>query len=176
MILSPTRSRIRDRGIKHCAFLWPVSAVVKPKQACRSVTSVDSISALEVAAAAAQLAGLAVSVSNNLMPFIISVQSAPKKSRELTSLVSCILEDLKTLEIMQSTERSLKNDTVDGFVGLLKEMTTRIEVRESDIRRRLKWPFTEKQNKEYPEKAESFRNTFNFALNTLQTYLLFEDL
>jgi hypothetical protein len=51
---------------------------------------------------------------------------------------------------------------------LLKEMTARIEVKDCDIQKRLRWPFTEKQNKEYLDKVERYKNTFNFALNAHQ--------
>jgi hypothetical protein len=136
----------------------------------------DPVSALGVAAAAAQFAGLALSVSNKLVQFISSVKEAPKKSRELISEISIVshtLEDLKsTLEATQSTDGSLTNATFKGFADLLNEMTARIEVKENDIQKRLKWPFTEKQNKEYLERVERYKNTFNFALNSLQMYLL----
>lgn len=134
----------------------------------------DPMSAVGVAAAAAQFAGLTLRLSNTLMQFILSIKEAPRRSRELISeilLVSDVLDELKSvLDAAPQTETSLV-DAIEKFASFLKELNSCTEVRENDVKKRLKWPFTEKQNKEYLEKLERFKSTFNFALNTSQAYL-----
>jgi hypothetical protein len=73
--------------------------------------------------AAAQFSGFALTISNILMQFILSVKEAPKRSHELIAeilLVSDVLDELKSaLEVTPPTERSFV-DTIDKFASLLK--------------------------------------------------------
>ena len=65
----------------------------------------DPASTIGVAAAAAQFAGLALSVSTTLRHYWRAVSNAPKQSRELKQellLVSDVLEDLKSVRPMET--------------------------------------------------------------------------
>ena len=63
------------------------------------------------------------------------------------------------------------NDTVKEFAKTMKELENRVEVKDGEIIKRLKWPFTQKENEEYLSKLERYKNTFTLALNTIQRYI-----
>lgn len=140
----------------------------------------DPISALGVAAAAFQLAGAALGVSTTLTQYLRKVKQAPKQSRELKGellLVSDVLEDLKSVidaapPGFHTTNTSLQH-SLDEFAEFIKKLACHIEVQEKDITKRLKWPFTEKENGKYLEKLERFKKTFSLAFDALQLYLSF---
>ena len=48
-------------------------------------------------------------------------------------------------------------------------MADRIEVQKSVVKKRLKWPFTEKENETYLTKLERFKGTLNLASDILQS-------
>ena len=136
---------------------------------------------LYLAAAAAQLAGVALSVSTTLRQYLLKVKQAPKQSRELKGellLVSDVLEDLKSVidaapPDIQTTNTSLLR-SLNGFAEFIRELASHIEVQEKDITNRLKWPFTEEENGKYLEKLERFKKTFSLACDALQLYLSFK--
>jgi len=140
----------------------------------------DPVSALGVAAAAAQFAGDALRVLDTLKHYLQAVKNAPKRSRELKAellLVSDVLGDLKSnLETGSyglPTANTSLTGLLDDFAGLIKEMAARTEVQKRDIKKRLQWPFTEKENAIYLSRLERFKNTFNLAWDALHTYLSF---
>lgn len=137
----------------------------------------DPVSAFGIAAGAAQFTELAATVFLDLFKYFQTVKRAPKLSKELREevhLVHKVLEDIKsTLEInTPSSVTPTLNDAVKKFTEIMDELKNRLEVKESDIIKRLKWPFTEQENKEYISKLERYKNTFTLALSTIQRYLL----
>lgn len=52
-------------------------------------------------------------------------------------------------------------------------MAGRMEVGKKDMTKRLKWPFTEKENEEYLFKFERYKSMFTLALQVLQRCLSF---
>jgi hypothetical protein len=138
----------------------------------------DPTSAIGVAAAAAQFAALAFSVSNTLKQYLQDIKDAPKRSRELKGellLVSDVLEDLKSVVTNVSPDvlpaNPLLTGAINEFAELIKEIAHSIEVKKKDIKKRLKWPFTEKENEKYLSRLERFKSTFNLACDALQSYL-----
>lgn len=129
----------------------------------------DPVSAIGLAASIDQFVELAASLANTLYSYYQKVKEAPKRSRELRAeglLVSDVLQELGSIfQTIPSgpipTSASLAT-TVDEFSKLLKEMSSRITVIKNDeITKRLKWPFTQKQNEDFLARLERFKNTFN---------------
>ena len=138
----------------------------------------DPVSAFGIAAGAAQFTELAANVFLGLFKYFQTVKRAPKLSKELREealLVHRVLEDLKstleTINIPSSTTSSL-NDVVKKFTKTMEELKNRVEVKEGEIIKRLKWPFTEQENEEYISRLERYKNTFMLALSTIQRYVL----
>jgi hypothetical protein len=80
----------------------------------------DPVSAVSVAAGAAQLVELAANVISHLFKYCRAVKKAPKFSRELreeASLVYKVLEDLdSTLETSNTPTTYTFNDIVQGLL------------------------------------------------------------
>jgi hypothetical protein len=53
----------------------------------------------------------------------------------------------------------------------MNDMQKHIEVQDGEVIKRLKWPFTQKQNEEYLSRLERYKATFTLALSTLQKYV-----
>ena len=137
----------------------------------------DPVSAFGIAAGAAQFTELAANVFLGLFKYFQTVKQAPKLSRELREeacLVHKVLEELKsTLETVNTSSLTpTLNDTVKEFARMMNEIENRVEVKESETIKRFKWPFTQKENKEYLSKLERYKNTFMLALSTIQRYVL----
>jgi hypothetical protein len=137
----------------------------------------DPVSAFGVVAGAAQLTELAVKVYLGLFNYFRAVKQAPKLSRELRQealLVQEVLQELEsTLESIGTPPpmTSLKN-AFDEAGKILKELKNRFEIKQGEIIKQLKWPFTEKENKEYITKLERLKSTLTLATNTIQRYIL----
>jgi hypothetical protein len=142
----------------------------------------DQVTAFSVAAGVGQFVDLATKVFTNLLSYFQAVKGAPKLSKELQqeALFVCnILTELKaTLESMDTKSEIIKpnqnlNDTVMEFASMMKETQIRLEVKEGEwSTRRLKWPFTEKENGKYLSRFERYKSTFTLALNIIQGYIL----
>jgi len=142
----------------------------------------DPVSALGVASAACQFTQLAGHVADNLFQYTRKVKNAPKLSQELRTealLVSDVLENLQSAlpANMPSAESPSPNNdsgtlvtsTVKEFAKTIKEIAGRIEIKENELSwKRLKWPFTQKENESYLQKLERFKNTFQLILQTIQ--------
>lgn len=132
----------------------------------------DPVSAVGLVASAAQLAEMAANVYLSLFKYFRAVKQAPKLSKELREealLVNEVLEELKsaleTIDTQPSTTSGL-NNAFDGMTKILNKLES--EVKESEVMKRLKWPFTEQENKEYLSKLGRYKGTFNLALTTIQ--------
>jgi hypothetical protein len=140
----------------------------------------DPFSVLTIATATAQFLELTITVVKGLYDYCQTVNEAPECSRQLQNeviQVSNVLMDL------QSALKSIPNDvqlpktikslseTSTEFTQVMNEMASHIEVKHRDIRKRLKWPFDEKQNKKYLSKVEMFKGTATLVLNIVQLYV-----
>ena len=139
----------------------------------------DPASAFQIAAGAAQFVDLAANVFWGLFQYFKEVKNAPKLSRELQDqayLLSNILNEIQsTLEdtdprpIAAST--NILNDIVVEFAKTMKDMEGRFVVKEGELKKRLQWPFTEKENKIFLEKLKSYKSIFDSALTVIQRYI-----
>ena len=136
----------------------------------------DPVSALGVAAGAAQFADMTANVFMSLFKYFQTVKRAPKLSKQLreeVSLIYKVLEDLKsTLENIDTPTTYTFNDIVEEFSLTMKDMERRIEVKKDEVVKRFIWPFTQKENEEYLSKLERYKTTFTLALNTIQRYVI----
>jgi hypothetical protein len=138
----------------------------------------DPVSALGVAAAAAQFADMATTIFYTLYKYVRDVKQAPKHSEELQHeifLLSIVLRDLKssTNSMGDASPTTLKDElktTITEFSKIMTDLNARVEVKPSEWIKRMKWPFNEKENKEWIAKLERFKSMFCLWLNTIQTY------
>ena len=141
----------------------------------------DPVSAFGVAAGAAQFVELTENVLLGLFQYFNKVTKASKLSRELRDHVyqlSNILNELQsTLEATNprpiTASTNTLNDIVVEFSNTMKDMEGRVVVKEGELKKRIQWPFTEKDNKQFLEKLERYKSIFDSALNTIQRYVHF---
>lgn len=142
------------------------------------LSMVDPVSALAIAAGAAQFADLAAKVSLELFQYFNKVKKAPKDSSELrdhayqlynilTELQS-IIKDTNPRQITASM--NTLNDSVVQFSKTMEDME-RVVVKEGEWKKRLQWPFTEKENKIFVEKLKSYKSLFDSVLSIIQKYV-----
>lgn len=138
----------------------------------------DPILAFGVAGCVAQFVKLSFSVFHGLSRYIQAVKQAPKRSSELhreVLLVCLVLKELKSI-LDHSNEEGLPttlHDTVVEFWESMRDMESRLLVKDSELTKRVKWPFREKENKKYLSKLERYKHTFILALTTIQRYILY---
>jgi|SRR5271155_173379 len=131
----------------------------------------DPVTAVGLAGSVAQLADLARSVVSNMWQYCRAVQDAPNRSRELRLEMCVICDLLESLENAMINSRfpstapvSLK-DSINGFQALLNKMKVRIAESQTKGLSRLKWPFTETENKRLISSIERYKGSFSLALN-----------
>ena len=139
----------------------------------------DPVSAFGVATGVAQFADLAANVYMSLFKYFRSVKQAPKLSEELKKealSVSNVVDHLKSLLETRNTETvnisASSKETLTEFSQTLTDMNNQVAVKESEWGKRLKWPFTEKENQEYLSKLERYKSTFSLELDVIQRYIL----
>jgi hypothetical protein len=141
----------------------------------------DPVSALNVAGVGCQLAGQMVSLCDTLYDYFRKVKHAPKLSREVRQealLLSDVLENLRVLlpaDVSVPSHRIVTTtvfmDTMDEFTETINEMSHRLEIKDKLFSmKRLQWPFEQSENERYFKKLERFKNTFQLALQAIQTY------
>ena len=124
---------------------------------------------------------LVANVFWGLFQYFKKVKNAPKLSCELQDqayLLSNILNEIQsTLEDTDSrpiaASTNILNDTVVEFAKTMKDMEGQFVVKEGELKKRLQWPFTEKDNKQFLEKLERYKSIFDSALNIIQRYVHF---
>lgn len=134
---------------------------------------------LSAAASVIQVVDVAARVYMALYAYFRSVTGAPKRSRELRDevrLVSDVLEMLKsnveTCPPGRSDAPVIKsmNNAISQLTETLKEIEEKIEVSKTDVIKRMKWPFSEKENEKYLNTLQRYNTMFNTILNTLGLY------
>ena len=137
----------------------------------------DPVSAISIAAAAAQFTEQAATVFKLLFDYCRKVKQAPKLSADLQKemfLISTVLDELKSaLEdvstIPQSAAQTHLQDTIEKFAKTMNDMEIHLKpIEESELRKRLAWPFTQKENEEYLTKFRRYKDIFMLALQTIQ--------
>lgn len=137
----------------------------------------DPVSALSIAAAAVQFTDQAATIFMVLFKYCRQVKRAPKLSADLrkeVQLISEVLDELKSaLEVVSTISQSATHtrfqDVVDEFAKTMNDMANCLEpIQKSEMTKRLKWPFTQKENEEYLAKFVRYKDTFILALHTIQ--------
>lgn len=120
---------------------------------------------------------LAVKVGKSLYEYYGNVAEAPAQALRLRQELGTIVAILNTLKdtlecsptLFQGSEKVLE-DALVQFEVLLKEMEARIQDDKARGFARLKWPFTEAKNKDYLDKIERHKSSFNLALTLENQY------
>ena len=137
----------------------------------------DPVSAISVAAAATQLTEQAATVFKLLFDYCRKVKQAPKLSADLQRemfLISNILDELKSaLEavspIPQSAAQTHLHDTIEEFAKTMNDMAIHLKpIQKSEMRKRLAWPFTQKDNEEYLVKFRRYKDILMLALQAIE--------
>jgi len=150
----------------------------------------DPVTLLSTAAAAAQFASTTAKFGLQLYRFYCDVKNAPAKSKELCNEIaelSSVIEELSsTLKTVEENDGPV---VVNGFLSnslqrysqFLTELSSRIQLNKEDIKKRLKWPLSTKENQELIAKSERHKATFtlalqnvNLKLNSAQQYFRFD--
>jgi hypothetical protein len=139
----------------------------------------EPLSALAIATTTTPYLEQSLTVSRSLYDYFKETKNSPELSKELrreSMLVSDVLDDLH--KALASNVRSVSSskvgryaDIVDEFALTMTEMTARIQVKSKEAKKRLKWPFTAKENQEYLGKFERYTSTFMLALQIVQGYI-----
>ena len=133
----------------------------------------DPITILGAVAASAQLAGTTAQFSFQLYRFYCDVKKAPTKSKELCNEVSelaTVMESLaRTIKIVEESSDNviidvISDDSLQKYAQFLNELSSRILVNKNDIKKKLKWPLSTKDNETLIAKIERQKSTFNLAL------------
>ena len=139
----------------------------------------DPITILGAVAAAAQLAEMTEKYCKRAYRFYRDIKDAPAKSKDLReefSELQSIIQDLSETLITVKTNHSefgdvISPDFLKQYQDFLAEFASRLKVDRTDIGKRLKWPFSTKQNEEYITKIERFKTTFILSLEKLSVKL-----
>jgi hypothetical protein len=138
---------------------------------------IDPVTALHVLDKAASLAGALSQVFKAVYDYARSVKDAPEHSRQLQDELYNLSNIARRLEITLAKESiprvksNVAEDSIVRFVEILKEMERKVAIPEGKMSiKRLRWPFTLKENMEYLEKIERFKATLILASNVHQRY------
>jgi predicted ribosome quality control (RQC) complex YloA/Tae2 family protein len=135
----------------------------------------DPLTIVGAVASCAQLAEMTGKTFVHLFRYYHGVKQAPEKSKELTdeiSELSSVLEDLAdTLKEVNDTCGDVVNDIIKArslqrYSDFLNDFQSRIHVDKKDLKKRVKWPFSAKENEESISRIERYKATFVMALET----------
>jgi len=139
----------------------------------------EPLSALAIATSATPYLEQSLVVSRSLYDYFKGAKNPPELSKELrreSMLVSDVLDDLhkalaSNIRGVLSSKVGRYADIVGEFALTMTEMTARLQVKSKEVRKRVRWPFTGKENQEYLAKFERYTSTFMLALQTVQGYI-----
>lgn len=129
----------------------------------------DPISGFGLVASAIKIAEHSATVFKLLFEYFQEVKDAPAKSEAVQQellAVSLVLKNLAT----ECDKQLLSSDALNHFGALLNEIQSRTSLQDGLTMRRLKWPFTQKENEKYIFELERYKSTFTLALVTSQRY------
>jgi hypothetical protein len=122
-----------------------------------------------LAASVATIADITLIVFVNLNSFYQKVHNAPKKSNELRERLDWLLDQLGDIQdVLEKGSAKTRSETLQHFEGIkswlkvLQQRTARKSPH--SVIRRLKWPFTEKENESIIHDIESVK----WILDTLR--------
>ena len=132
----------------------------------------DPITIIGAVASCAQLAGTTAQLGLQLYRFYCDVKNAPAKSKELcdeVSELSNVMQELaRTLKTVEQRCDVVSNvisvDSLHKYSQFVKDFSSRIQVNKNEIKKKLKWPLSIKENEELLVKIERHKATFTLAL------------
>lgn len=125
---------------------------------------------LSVVGLAIQLAEFSATVFKALFEYFQCVKDAPAKSEAVQQellAVSLVLKNIAS----EGDEQILRGVALNRFGALLNEIQSRTSLQKGLTMKRLKWPFTQKENEKYLSELERYKSTFTLALVTRQRYV-----
>jgi hypothetical protein len=129
---------------------------------------VDPISAIAALKSAATLAGIAKDIVANMWQYYEAVKKAPERSEELRREISnlaCLLDDLdETLQSPPTKSLFTAAAPLDEFEEMLDLLSARVAFPKTKGTGRLKWPFTQAENKRLIDRIGRYKATFTLAL------------
>lgn len=133
----------------------------------------DPITALGMLQTADVLAGIARNVVSNMYLYFDAVKNAPKLSAELRQELGALCSLLDSLELAlahqdqraQCTVASTLSSVFPDFRRLLEEIKARVDARQTEGLKRLKWPFTRDENERLLSRLERFKSVFSLAMS-----------
>jgi hypothetical protein len=129
-----------------------------------------------------QIVDVSARVLDGLCSYLAKVKNAPAESHELQKELSVLSRALKNLEsVAQCLDKNVPidpalNEFVRPLNSLLEEMESRLLSKRKITFKRLKWPFTEKENREYLSQMERYKSTLTLTLITMQKCTNFYEL
>lgn len=142
----------------------------------------DPVSAVGVAGAAAQFAGLAVLLLKSLSRYCTDVKEAPIQAFQLRreiATMSDVVNDLQiTLEIipngLAASQATSIHNTLTSSITLLTgllEKVNRVSSAENqkNVFSRMMWPFKKQETDQYIGKIQEFKSTISLTLQIDQT-------
>ena len=133
----------------------------------------DPNTILGAVAAAAQLADMTTMYCFRAYSYYRDIKEVPSKSKDLReefSQLSSIIRDLAEVLTTVKTNNSevgnvISPSSLEQYPDFLKDFVSRLKLNENDFKKRLKWPFSVKENEDYIAKIERHKMTFSLALN-----------
>lgn len=135
----------------------------------------EPITIVGAVSAATDLAVMTLKLGLQLYRFYCEVKSAPKKSKELCdeiSELSFVMNDLaQTLkEVEENPDIVIVNiisvDSLQKYSQFLSDLSSCVQVDKKEIKKRLKWPLSTKDNEELIAKLERYKATMTLALQS----------
>jgi hypothetical protein len=135
----------------------------------------DPGTALGLVVNVAGLADITFRVFTEIYEYFRAVKSAPTKSLELQHELFALFDIAHNMKNLLSKTSArdgnvIPNELVSQFRRVLEEMEGKIKLPEGNVKQRMKWPFTMKENLEYIARLERFKTTFTCALTVYQRY------
>lgn len=136
----------------------------------------DPLTIISAVAAAAQLAATTANIGLQLYRFYCDLKNAPEKSKELCheiSDLSSVMQDfVQTLKAIEDSaiiidvgfDDLLRN--CSQFCQFLMDLSSLIQLNKNELKKRMKWPLSTKENEELIAKVERYKATFMLALES----------
>lgn len=129
----------------------------------------DPVTGVGLTGSAVQIAEFSAKVFRALFEYFQAVKDAPEKSEAVQQELLAVTLVLKNLA-PEFDDHFLRSEDLTTFTLLLNEIHRRIELPKGLSIKRLKWPFSQKENMKYLSQLERFKTTFTLGLATRQRY------
>src|SRR5215471_7469924 len=126
----------------------------------------DPITVLGAVPASAQLAGTTSNLCIQLYRYYCGVKGAPENSKELCDEISDLSDIITGLahavKMVEETSdmvviKFVSVESLQNYSQFLGELSSRIHVNKNDIKKKLKWPLSTKDNEQLITKVERYK-------------------